>query len=305
MKILLIRNDNLGDLICTTPAIEALRKKYPEARIDIVVNSYNFAGIYKNPFVNNIYFYTKPKHEKRFFKKVEAFFAKTIMMMELARVGYDVCVVLRSGYSKSASLFAKVSKAPVKIGVKNQKGKDPFTNYADPLAGRHEVEFCYECLNSLGVEAGGEKTLITPKEELKQQFERFKDRVVFHISSRVEENRLLKDSLLEIIKNLENPLITYEPNDKELAVSLGVELVSTKSVDELIALLSFAKAVVTLDGGVVHIAPALSKPTVAIFGKANTSRWYPWGYREFCLRVQDERLGERVAENLLELKKLK
>jgi len=41
-KILLVRNDNVGDLICTTPAIEALRKKYPDAQIDIVVNSYNY-----------------------------------------------------------------------------------------------------------------------------------------------------------------------------------------------------------------------------------------------------------------------
>jgi len=27
-KILLVRNDNVGDLICTTPAIEALRMLY-------------------------------------------------------------------------------------------------------------------------------------------------------------------------------------------------------------------------------------------------------------------------------------
>jgi heptosyltransferase-3 len=50
MKILLVRNDNIGDLICTTPAIEALRKKYPKAQIDIVVNSYNFVAINNNPF---------------------------------------------------------------------------------------------------------------------------------------------------------------------------------------------------------------------------------------------------------------
>lgn len=304
MKILLIRNDNLGDLICTTPAIEALRRNHPKARIDIVVNSYNLAGIYKNPFVDNIYFYTKPKHEKGFLKKAEAFFAKTIMMMELMQVGYDVCVVFRSSYSKSASLFAKVSKAPMRIGVKNKKGKDPFTHHVDPLAGRHEVEFCYECLKNLGVEIGGEKTLIIPKKEIKERFLRYKDRIIFHISSRVKENRLSRDSLLEIIKNLENPLITYEPSDKKLANSLGVEIVDTKNIDELIALLSFAKAVITLDGGVVHIAPALGRPTVAIFGKTDINRWYPWGYKEFCLHTQDERLGERVAENLLKLEKL-
>ncbi|MRJ06235.1 MAG: heptosyltransferase, partial [Epsilonproteobacteria bacterium] len=38
MKILLVRNDRLGNLICTTPVIEALRRHYPTAQIDIVVN---------------------------------------------------------------------------------------------------------------------------------------------------------------------------------------------------------------------------------------------------------------------------
>ncbi len=49
-KILLVRNDNIGDLICTTPVVEALRKKYPQSQIDIVVNSYNYCAIVNNPF---------------------------------------------------------------------------------------------------------------------------------------------------------------------------------------------------------------------------------------------------------------
>lgn len=65
-KILLIRNDNIGDLICTTPAIEALRKKYPNNQIDIVVNSYNIQAIENNPFINHVYCYTKTKHTKKY-----------------------------------------------------------------------------------------------------------------------------------------------------------------------------------------------------------------------------------------------
>lgn len=298
MKILLIRNDNLGDLICTTPSIEALRKKYPNARIDIVVNTYNIAGIYKNPFVDNIYFYTKPKHKNSLKDKISAFLHKSMMMIELAKVGYDVAVVFRSGYSKSATLLAKITKAPRKIGVKNQNGKDPFSDHIKATEGSHEVEFCYECLKPLGVENSGEKTLIIPKEELKERFLGYKDRIVFHISSRVEENKLSKSVIMQIIKELENPLITYEPSDRELAESLGVELASTKSVDELIALLSLSHAVVTLDGGVLHIAPALGKPTIGIFGKDSVSKWYPWGYKEFTLHTKDENLAQKVAENL-------
>ena len=57
MKILLIRNDNIGDLICTTPAIEALRKHFRNDQIDIVVNSYNECVIKNNQFINKISIY--------------------------------------------------------------------------------------------------------------------------------------------------------------------------------------------------------------------------------------------------------
>ncbi|MFH0788176.1 MAG: hypothetical protein V2B13_11265, partial [Pseudomonadota bacterium] len=36
-KILIIRNDNIGDVICTTPLIEVLRRLYPEAFLTILV----------------------------------------------------------------------------------------------------------------------------------------------------------------------------------------------------------------------------------------------------------------------------
>ncbi len=52
MKILLVRNDNIGDLINTTPAITALRKYYPKAQIDILVNTENQSAIFNNSNIN-------------------------------------------------------------------------------------------------------------------------------------------------------------------------------------------------------------------------------------------------------------
>ena len=40
-SILVIRRDNIGDLVCTLPLISALRRHYPNARIEALVNSYN------------------------------------------------------------------------------------------------------------------------------------------------------------------------------------------------------------------------------------------------------------------------
>ncbi|MBM3273219.1 glycosyltransferase family 9 protein, partial [Candidatus Kaiserbacteria bacterium] len=40
-RILVIRRDNIGDLICTTPLLAALRKQWPHAWIGVLANSYN------------------------------------------------------------------------------------------------------------------------------------------------------------------------------------------------------------------------------------------------------------------------
>ncbi|MBI3715416.1 MAG: hypothetical protein HY255_05435 [Betaproteobacteria bacterium] len=39
--LLVIRRDNIGDLVCTTPLLAALRTHFPQARIEVLANSYN------------------------------------------------------------------------------------------------------------------------------------------------------------------------------------------------------------------------------------------------------------------------
>ena len=120
MKILLVRNDNIGDLICTTPAIEALRKAHPRAQIDIVVNSLNACVVRGNPFLNKIYIYTKPKHVKGAAAKVRAFWGKCKILLQIRHEKYDATVIFRSSYSPSAAIFARAAGAKTTIGAAKQ-----------------------------------------------------------------------------------------------------------------------------------------------------------------------------------------
>ena len=61
-KILFIRRDNIGDLVCTTPSIRAVREKYPDAKIGILVNTYNADTVSNNPDIDEVYIYEKAKH---------------------------------------------------------------------------------------------------------------------------------------------------------------------------------------------------------------------------------------------------
>lgn len=298
-KILLVRNDNVGDLICTTPAIEALRKKYPNAKIDIVVNSYNYDAIYKNPFINTIYCYTKPKHKKSIVEKISAGIGKLKILFDIFKEKYDAVIIFRSGYSKSAELFSNVTNAKYKVGVKNKKGNDNFNIYITADEQEHEAEFCLKCLSDFGVKYTGEHTFYHIDEKLAANYVEYKDYILFHISSRIEENKYSKEKFKELFESLKNKkiLISAEPIDFEEAVWLDKytdgTFIKTKSLQDLGGLIKNVKLFVTLDGGAMHLGPAVGTKTISISGKTNMNKWYPWGYKN--LVIQDD---SRIADNI-------
>ncbi len=301
-KILLVRNDNLGDLICTTPAIEALRKKYPNSQIDIVVNSYNHSAIVNNPFVNKIYCYTKSKHKKALLDKIKVSFEKIKILLDIKKEKYDAAIVFRSDYSKSAELFANITNATYKIGVKNLKGKDNF-NIHIAVNQNHEVEFCFDCLNPLEIKHNGEKTYFHIEDKYIKKYKKYYDSVVFHISARMKPNQMSYEKLKKILLKLDLEIvITADPKDWEIAKKLENEtkaiFIRTKSFLDWAGVIKNAKFFITLEGGAMHIAPALGIKTMALFGCSDINRWHPWGYKHLVLQDKSHK-AENIDNNLI------
>ena len=63
-SILVLRNNDIGDLIVVTPLFEALRRRYPDARIAAGIGDWNRAVLANNPFVDDIVPVNAPWHNK-------------------------------------------------------------------------------------------------------------------------------------------------------------------------------------------------------------------------------------------------
>jgi len=298
-KILLVRNDNIGDLICTTPVIEALRKKCPNNQIDIVVNSYNFSAIKENPFIDKVYCYTKPKHKSGLINKIKAGIGKLKILIDIRKEKYDVVVIFRSGYSKSAELFSKITNARYKVGVKSKKGNDKINIAVIADHTKNEVEFCFDCLKEFGINYTGENTRYYIDENIIKKYLKYKEYILFHISSRIKENKYNKENFKEVIEKLNKYkiIISAEPEDFESAIWLekntNAEFLRTSSLNDLGGIIKNVKLFITLDGGAMHLGPALGTKTVSISGKTNMDKWYPWGYKD--LVIQD---STKIANNI-------
>ena len=85
MRILVIRRDNIGDLVCTTPLFSALRARYPQAHISALVTSYNAAVLAGNPHIDEVHSYTKLKHRLPGQSRVGIVLARLGMLARLRR----------------------------------------------------------------------------------------------------------------------------------------------------------------------------------------------------------------------------
>ncbi len=81
------------------------------------------------------------------------------------------------------------------------------------------------------------------------------------------------------------------PGDAQAAPALAESLrghplipVPTRDLGELIAGLSLCERVVCSDGGAMHLAAALGKPIVCLFGRSDAARWHPFGVRHELLQ---------------------
>ncbi len=305
-SVLLVRRDNIGDLVCTTPAIRALRQSHPDSRIDLLVNSYNAEVVANNPDIDNIYIYKKAKHLRES-DRYKVWLDNMRLIRSIRKVGYDVAVACSNSYSKMAARYALLSGAKKRIGYLPKGESSVCYNLAvdEVSCPVHEVVSAFRLLSPLGIDGEPPLMVVKPSDpEVKRMEAHLKSSgagrrplLAMHVSSRKPANRWPKERFSILARELvmkygfdvallwspgekDNP---RHPGDDEEAKWIsgaggdGVYPCPTESLGALIAILSLATVVVCCDGGAMHIAAALGKPIVAIWGSTDRRVWAPWG----------------------------
>ena len=64
---------------------------------------------------------------------------------------------------------------------------------------------------------------------------------------------------------------------KEALKNIPIEFMPTPNLESLIKGIQNCGSMIMCDGGAMHIAAALNRPIIALFGDSNSKRWRPWG----------------------------
>lgn len=308
-KILLVRRDNIGDLVCTTPAFAALRARFPNAEIGVLVNSYNADVLRGNPNIDFVFVYQKLKHANGARSKLKAAMGRAKVIWQLRRWNPEVTILAKSSFDRHGLNFARLIGARNIIGFEPQSLDRavalPDIRFETPkFDALHEVEVINELLGPLRVDDALGRLEVFPDENLvvalKRKLPVATTRVALHISAREIERRWGVENFTWLAKHMlalkpEAQILLfwspgkaddpYHPGDDEMAAQLIQSVASerllplaTRDLGELIAGLSLCDLFVGTDGGAMHLAVGLGKGIVALFenlpGKLN--HWYPW-----------------------------
>ena len=296
MKILLIKQTSLGDVLHMTPVIRALKKWKPESEIDIVTDKRALGILKNNPYINKLYVLDIYKYEKEIFKSPLKFFS-TIKeffshIKEVRKKKYDIAIDLQ-GLERSV-IFLYLCKAKKKYA----KGKWAFikSNYyvdINAIVGLISFLNFFDCPNDgvdldyflpETIEEDFNKTI----ERIKQtkNFEIEKDYIVFSPFSRWETKDLSVNKAREIIaeiKKLKDIQIivsaTSDYNKECKKIVEGFDNVLDSSglfnLTELAYLIKNSKCMLTVDSFPMHTGCAFKKPLIAIFGPTSEIRVGP------------------------------
>lgn len=330
MKILVVRRDNIGDLICTTPLLAALRRRHPESWIGALVNSYNAPVLERNPDLNAVFAYQKLKHLERGESALASLAKRAGMLWQLRRMQLDVVVLATPGRATRGLTLARWLKPGKIAGFDDGSARAAALDLRvalPPHGAGHEVEQVFSLAGLFGIDGSPPPLFLVPDprevENARALFAaRPTRRIAAHISARRPAQRWPAARCAELIHRLASD---YEaqtmllwspgpadhpqhPGDDEKAAevmhALGADRAAvipypTATLSSLIGALAACDEVICSDGGAMHLAAALGKPVVAMFGDSSVERWHPWGVTHRIVRPESRDVADATVADVL------
>jgi predicted lipopolysaccharide heptosyltransferase III len=302
LNILLIRLRLIGDVVFTTPAIGALRRRFPDARITYLVEAPAEPVVRHHPALSNIITVERPRGLARW--RYDAQLAR-----RLKAERFDLVIDFHGGPRSGFLTWA--TRAPQRIGY-DLPGRRwcyttrvPWTRSLVPP--RHSVLNQWALLEPLGIDpADRRRDAVTMPIDADAQ-RRVNARldaagidpdaplIVLHVSAGNPFRRWPAQSFAQAAASLacadraRRIVITAGPSDEAAAEAVAAAarrfagdaasaIVRTGEFDrsELRALVDRAALYIGGDSGPLHIAATTHTPVVALFGPTLPDRSLPW-----------------------------
>ena len=308
-RILIIKPSSLGDVAATLPLLCDLRRLYPHSKIDWLIRP-AFADLINGHDALDELILFQQGHLARWWSG-RGVGAAASLRHKLQAKKYDM-VFDAQGLLRSA-LIARLTKALVRIGFTSaREGATLF--YTHGVDMRRQDEVAVVRMRSLltPIQKPDEhvefRVPISPAiiEAVRQIMNASGPVAAIIPGARWDAKRWSHDGFVDIGRRLlaagVKPIVLGSPQERSLCqyVAEGIgpgalNLGGKTSLDQMIAALALSRIAIGNDSGPLHVAVALGKPVVALYGPTDEKSVGPWNQLHHVLRFDD--LGDyRVNE---------
>ncbi|MBF0493778.1 MAG: glycosyltransferase family 9 protein [Candidatus Omnitrophica bacterium] len=281
-SILFVTLSNLGDIILSTPVLEALSRKYPSAGIDVICGQAGAEMLKKHHAVREITVSTR----KKVLQRIE-------QLAELRQKAYDIVVDLKNPLLPAFTgrrRFRYLLNLACSYFRRTKVGK---VLNGRVVGGEHKVNEHLSKLALCGIDASDPEffCLVDENDEILAEniLQNVKGRkmIILNPGAKSHLKRWSAAKFAELAKKLKEKInaaiiVVGAAEDRlivdeilSFAKTDLVDMCGKTSVGELMALMSKADLVVTNDSAPLHMASVVNAPTVAVFGPTDERKYGP------------------------------
>jgi lipopolysaccharide heptosyltransferase II len=296
LKKILMRGPNwVGDSVLAIPAMKAVRARFPEAEITLLVRPW-VSGVFNSaPFIDHLWSEPRPGGLSDWMR-----ITKSIRQRR-----FDMALLFPNSFESAAMIF--LGRVPQRVGYATDGRRWLLTNSLKPSTEkRHQVHYYLDLAAAVSAEvdqpsieieaSAGEKSQavrLLASEGIVQgrRYLVLNPGAAYGSAKRWgEEGFADAGDTLAAEWNLDVAIVGSEV-ERSIGESIRKRMRSRvavlsgrTSLETLIGVLSGSSLVLTNDSGPMHLAAALGVPTVAIFGATDHVVTSPWGPRTRVVR---------------------
>lgn len=305
-RILIIKPSALGDIVLALPALSALKRSFPEARISWLVRPEFAPLIMGHPYISDIILFDR-KQLSKWWCEQESFNALRSLKEQLKAGKFDLVFdfqgLFRTGF------LSRVTGCKRRFGMAGAR-ELAHLFYTDKISqdvsSIHLVDYYLKMVAAVGTRQGAAEFKLPEDAEASEQIDKLlksqgvngKYTVIVPGAAQVNK-RWPIERFSELAGKIGERfglsiVATGSQGERNYIETMGkqvINLAGKTTVRELIPLMKRASLVVSNDTGPGHIAAALGVPIVMIFGPTNPARVCPYKRPQCVVAIEPNERG--------------
>jgi len=263
-KFLIVRFSSMGDIVLTTPVIRCLKQQYPNCEIHYLTKQSFSQLIINHPGIDKIFNIQDGLND---------------IIIDVKKEKYDLIIDLHNNL-RSTILKIRLRRPSVTFCKLNIRKWIAVALKINRLPGVHIVDRMMKTVKHLGVQYDGQGldyfpgNAVSISSEINSFISNHPDFFVFSIGGTYFTKRCPSEKVIEICRMINMPVILIGgPEDfanAELIASrhelISLNTCGKTSIEQSALLIEKSKFCISNDTGMMHIAAALKKPVVSLWG---------------------------------------